>query len=292
MAEIEICTLKGLEDSQKAYDVQRRVWGEDEAELIPVHLFHALSHHTAGSLIGAFDGDELVGFALAVLSTIDDPNRIDQVAAARLKLYSAATGILPAYRDRAVGYRLKLAQRDFAETIGVRLISWTFDPLQGRNAAFNIAKLGAVSNRYHVNFYGTMTGINAGVASDRLEADWWVTSNRVKSRIEKGQRPLSLNALLGGGAVIANETRLRDDGWREPVEQLPTATQSLLLVEVPGDFDALKAADVELAITWRRHVRMVFRMLFGEGYLVTDFLSDSAEGGTRRNYYLLAQSDS
>ena len=182
MADIDIRPLTDISTIKAIEEVQLTIWGRDRGEMLPAHLFHALQHNGA-ALFGAFDDDKMVGFALAVLATVEGlTERIDQVAAARLKMYSVIAGVLPGYRDINVGYRLKLAQREFALRIGVRLITWTFDPLESRNARFNIGKLGAICHRYLRNFHGEMTGINAGLASDRFEVEWWVTSNRAKSR--------------------------------------------------------------------------------------------------------------
>lgn len=291
MGEIVIRPLTTLAEAELVEEVQHQVWGRDDAEVTPAHLLHALAYN-GGSLIGAFDGERLVGFVLGVLGTMTDEKRVDQVAAARLKMYSVMAGVVPDFRDHDIGYRLKLAQRDFALQIGVRLITWTFDPLESRNGRFNIAKLGAVCNRYLVNFHGELGGINAGVATDRFDVDWWVTTHRVKSRVTRGQRPLGLAALLGGGARVVNRTSLRADGLRAPEAEAVPDGGNLLLVEVPADFQAVKQADLGLAVAWRRHTRLLFESLFAGGYLATDYLSEVAADGERRNYYLLTFGDS
>src|SRR5436190_1217473 len=89
--------------------------------------------------------------------------------------------VLGAFHGQQIGYQLKLAQRDYVAFQGVRLITWTFDPLESRNARLNIAKLGAVCNKYMRVPYGDMDdALNAAVPADRFQVDWWITSPRVK----------------------------------------------------------------------------------------------------------------
>lgn len=291
MDEIEIRPIQSLAEMKDIEEIQLIIWGKDEREMMPGHLCHALQHNGA-ALLGAFDGAKLVGFSLAVLATVEGlRDRIDQVAAARLKMYSVIAGVLPEYRDAGVGYRLKMAQRDFALRIGVRLITWTYDPLESRNARFNIGKLGAVCNRYLRNFHGEMVGINAGLETDRFEVEWWVTSSRVKGRAAQQKRPLSLQALLDGGAILVNESAFNAAGL--PVPPLETSRQpgNLMLMEIPTDFQRIKQHDFLLASRWREHSRALFESFFRDGFLATDFVTQS-DGDNLRSFYLMVHQDS
>ena len=212
---IEVRPLATLAEMAQAEEVQRQAWKIGDLEVTSVHTLHALQHN-GSPLLGAFDGEKLVGFCLAVLGTVDTPDRRDQVAAARLKLYSVMTGVVPEYQGLGVGRQLKLAQREFALHIGVRLITWTCDPLESRNAHFNITRLGAVCQKYRINFHGDLGGINSGLPTDRFEMEWWVTSNRVEGRVVKGRRPLSLAMFLSSGALLLNETSWNDAGLPVP----------------------------------------------------------------------------
>ncbi len=286
MSEIEIRPVKGMVEMKELEEIQLMVWGKDAREIMPAHLLHALQYNGA-ALLGAYDGSKVVGFTLAVLGTVEGlKERIDQVAAARLKMYSVIAGVLPAYRDAGVGYRLKMAQRDFALRIGVRLITWVYDPLESRNARFNIGKLGTVCSRYLRNFHGEMAGINAGLKTDRFEVEWWVTSNRVKGRAKRYKRPLSLQALLDGGAIHVNEVTFDAVGLPIPPVEFMHEPGNLVLVEIPADFQRIKQEDFPLALRWREHSRSLFETYFQGGYLVTDFVSQS-DDGLRRSFYLL-----
>lgn len=291
MFEVEVRPLVSMAEIKQVESVQRITWSADDLELIPVHLLHALQHNGA-ALLGAFDGDKLVGFALAILATVDTPERVDQIAAARLKMYSVIAGVLPEYQSHGVGFLLKMAQRDFANHIGVRLITWTYDPLESRNGRFNIGKLGAVCQTYRRDFHGQMGGINAGLATDRFEVEWWVTSNRVETRATRPWRPLTLDSLLGGGAVLVNEALIGANQWPVPPANYVSRPGNLILVEIPADFQGIKKADPDLARRWREHTRDVFEGLFASGFIVTDFVSHTDAGGQRRSYYLLAYQNS
>ena len=291
MSEIEIRAVQGWDELREIEELQRIIWTRDEREVIPSHVFHAMQYNGA-ALLGAFDGAEMIGFTLAVLATVEGlDHRIDQVAAARLKMYSMIAGVLPGFRDADVGYRLKTAQLDFAMRIGVRLITWTYDPLESRNGRFNIGKLGAVCHTYVRDFHGEMTGINAGLESDRFDVEWWITSNRVKGRTNKERSPLSLESLLSGGALLTNESSFNADGLLVPPPNYISHPANLILVEIPADFQGMKQKDFTLAARWREHTRTLFENLFDSGFMVTDFVRHVDGEGQQRSYYLLTYQD-
>ncbi len=283
---IDIRPIATLSDMQQVEEVQRAAWGIPDLEIVGVHVLHALQHN-GSPLIGAYEGDQLVGFCLGVLGTIDAPDRRDQVAAARLKLYSVMAGVRPEYQSHNIGYRLKVAQRQFALDIGVRLITWTYDPLESRNAYFNISKLGAICRTYRLNFHGDLGGINAGLPTDRFEVEWWVTSSRVTRKMENARRPLPLSILLQSGALLVNEAVFNQDGFPMPPPNYVSRPSNLMLVEVPADFQNLKKHDLALAQQWRAHTRQLFTQLFADGFVVTDFVTDAGPAGNRRSFYLL-----
>ncbi|HRO90750.1 MAG TPA: hypothetical protein PLC06_09650, partial [Promineifilum sp.] len=252
---------------------------------------HAMEHNGA-VLLGAFEDDRLIGFVFGVLGTEDNPNRMDQVAAARLKMYSVIAGVLPEYQKHDIGYRLKMAQRDFALRIGIRLITWTYDPLESLNARFNIGKLGAICHHYLPNFHGDMTGINTGLPTDRFEAEWWVTQDRVAARAERKWRPLRLESMLADGALLVNEATINEAGMPVPPLDYLSRPSKQMLVEIPANFQNIKRADMALAQRWRMHTRDIFRNMFDSGLVVTDFVFHEDERGNPRSYYLLTYQDS
>ncbi len=292
MAEIKIRPLHTMAEMREIEKVQQTIWGSSDLEIMPAHEFHALAFNGA-SLLGAYDGTRLVGFVFGVLGLINTPDRVDQVAAARLKMYSVVAGVLSEYQNQGVGYKLKLAQREYALKIGIRLITWTYDPLESLNARFNIGKLGVVCHRYFRNFHGDMGGRNAGLATDRFEAEWWVTSNRVEGRVVKQRQSLSLESLVGGGAVLLNETSFDRDGFSNPPRSWRSGSdRNLVLVEIPADFQSMKKQNFDLALRWREHSRQLFEELFSQNFMVTDFVFHKDESNQNRSFYLLTHKDS
>jgi predicted GNAT superfamily acetyltransferase len=158
-----------LEEFQLCVDLQREIWGEEDLEVEPATMF-VVASQTGGQVLGAFDGDRLVGYTMAVVGLRDGV----------VYLHSHMTGVRDAYRNRGVGRMLKLFQRDEALGRGIRLIMWTFDPLEIRNAHFNLNRLGAICREYHENLYGITTSpLHRGIPTDRLVAEWHLDSARV-----------------------------------------------------------------------------------------------------------------
>jgi len=167
---------ESMEEFHECVRLQREVWGEAELEVEPVTLFIVASQ-TGGQVIGAFDDDRMVGFTLALAA----------VRHGAAYLHSHMTGVGAKYRDRGVGRLLKLFQREEALGRDIRLIEWTFDPLEDRNAHFNLNRLGAICRKYIPNLYGVTTSpLHRGLATDRLLAEWALDSPRVITAVAQG----------------------------------------------------------------------------------------------------------
>ena len=183
---IAIRALQEVEEMSIGVDLQRRVWGYTEIDTVPDQIF-IVARESGGQVLGAFHEDKAIGFALAFAG----------VHGGKVHLHSHMVAVLPEYQDRGVGRMLKLAQRDDAISRGIDLIEWTFDPLQLKNAYFNLMRLGAIVRRYLPNFYGrTSSPLHGGLPTDRLVAEWWVRSARVQD-------------LLGGKIPKAGSDRVR-----------------------------------------------------------------------------------
>lgn len=268
-------------------DIQRQVWPGTDLEIVPRHVLTTAAHN-GGLLIGAFDDDRLIGFVFGFLGTDDGDTR--RPALTRLKHCSHMLGVLPEYRDQHIGYRLKLAQCDFVVQQGVRLITWTYDPLESRNAHLNIARLGAVCRTYLRDVYGSMgDSLNAGLPSDRFQVDWWVTSNRVKERLGGTRAALTLESFTSAGAEILNPAEARDNLLHPPA-RFSEPGGIFALVEFPYNFQAIKVYDLSLAQAWRFHIREVFERLFAAHYIITDFFTES-RAGRLRSFYALTYSE-
>ena len=289
---IVIRPVTDVADARKLEEIQSQTWGMSDIEILPGRFLHAM-HFNGACLLGAYDGTQLIGFVFGLLGTVEGmEDRIDQVAAARLQMYSAIMGVLPEYQSAGVGYRLKVAQREFALRIGVRLITWTYDPLEGRNGYLNVRKLGVVCNQYERDFHGEVGGINAGLPTDRLYVEWWVTSNRAKGRLAARRPPLTLDNYMSGGAIIVNRS---DHDTREfviPPADFERVGSRFALVEIPNSFQKIKEQDMGLARVWRAHTRELFEFYFAQNYLLTDFIRFEDPDGFWRSYYVLTLGDS
>lgn len=285
---IEIRPLITIAEMRMVEELQRHVWGENESDIVPLHMLTTVAHN-GGVLLGAWDAEAemLVGFVFGFLGTDeDDPRRL---AASNLKHCSHMLGVLPEYRDKGVGYQLKLAQRQYIMKQGVRLITWTYDPMESRNAHLNIARLGSICKTYLREVYGEMQDVlNKGLPSDRFQVEWWVTSQRVKQRVSGERSTLTLEQFTSAGAPILNPTAVNDKGLLFITDK-PAAPEGVFaLVEIPANFQILKAADLGLAREWKLRVRAMFEAAFVDGFIVTDFVFDRNEG-RERAFYVLSQ---
>lgn len=284
---IEIRSIESQADYRTLEELQRIIWKMDDVEVIPGRTMHAINFN-GGVLLGAYDGEALIGFVLGVIGTVQGLNkRVDQVAAARLQLYSTIMGVHPEYQGRGIGYQLKLAQRESALRLGIRLITWTYDPLESRNGWLNIGKLGAVSQRYLRDFHGEQSGLNAGLETDRFYVEWWVTGNRVQSRVMRKRKPLRYEQLIAGRALLVNEASFNEEGLALPADDFTESERSLILVEIPANFQYLKETEMDLARKWRAHTRRLFEHYFAHQYIVTDFARRQDEEGRDRAYYVM-----
>jgi predicted GNAT superfamily acetyltransferase len=159
--------------------LQKEVWGFEDLELVPVRLL-VVGEKIGGHVLGAYEGETLVGFAYG----------LPGVRQGHAYIHSHMLGVKATHRDRGLGREMKLFQRELAMSEGFDLIEWTFDPLEIKNAYFNMEKLGAVTRRYVVNQYGvTSSPLQGGLPSDRLVAEWWLGSARVQETLRCGKRP-------------------------------------------------------------------------------------------------------
>ena len=164
---------------QACVDLQKEVWNFTDADLIPIRMF-VVAQKIGGQVIGSFDGNRLVGFALSIPG-----NR-----AGHSYLHSHMLAVRDQYRNSGLGRRMKLAQREDALQRGIELIEWTFDPMEIKNAHLNLVRLGAIARRYNINQYGISSSpLQGGLPTDRLVAEWWLRSRRVVGLLEQGRPP-------------------------------------------------------------------------------------------------------
>jgi predicted GNAT superfamily acetyltransferase len=234
-----------LDEFHECVELQRRIWGEKDLEVEPSTMF-VVAAHSGGQVLGAFDGERLVGYTLAVAGLRDGIPY----------LHSHMTGIDGDYRDRGIGRMLKLFQREEALSREIRLVQWTFDPLEFRNAHFNLNRLGAICRRYLPNLYGfTTSPLHRGLPTDRLLVEWYLDSKKTV-------------------AAIGN---LVDEG----------ALETPVRIEVPSAVDGTAGDSAEQTAKTQEVLRIEFTKWFAKGYAAVGFQSLPAS----RAYLLTPWSD-
>jgi predicted GNAT superfamily acetyltransferase len=220
--EIRIVGLDQLAQFERCVELQIAVWGYSEGDVIPRRVF-LVAQRIGGQVLGAFDGETIVGFAMALPGYRDG----------RPYLHSHMLAVLPEYRNLGLGRRLKLAQRDDALARGFELMEWTFDPLEIKNAHLNIHRLGAIVRRYHPNFYGPSSSpLQGGLPTDRLYAEWWLRSARVVARLRGEDSPTPEVTRVTVPAAVAL--------WKQDV-----ARRTLAIEQQTKNRTALQAAFAE-----------------------------------------------
>jgi predicted GNAT superfamily acetyltransferase len=271
---ISISPITTIEECRHIEQLQADIWQSSELEVAPDHLIFTIAKEGGQVLLARHnETGEPVGFAYGFLG---------RTKTGRLKLASHQVGVAPAYQNQGVGYQLKLAQREAALADGLDLITWTYDPLQGRNARLNLHKLGAVCHIYFPNLYGPMRDeLNQGLPSDRFRVEWWIATAWVADRLAGQAQPhQSLDY------PVLNPATLQTDGLLAPPDLSPSPEGEFCLVEFPANLNQLRAATTKLALQWRLHTRQIFQTAFELGYTAVDMLHHED-----RNYYLLQKID-
>lgn len=226
----------GIEEFESCIRVERDVWRSSDIDVVPLPLF-VVAAETGGQVLGAFDGAGLVGFTLAIAG----------VRARKPYLHSHMNAVVAGYRDRGIGRRLKLFQREDALARGIHLIEWTFDPLVTKNAYFNFMRLGAVARRYLPNAYGITTSpLHGSLPTDRLVAEWHLGSPRV------------LQAIEGGPTII------------EP-------KRKSVRITIPSNIEELRTTHPSGALEVQSEVRAQFEQYFAQGYEATAILPGTGD---------------
>jgi chorismate synthase len=199
---IVIRDIEGFAEMREVVQLQREIWGVEDLDIYPT-LALKPQKEVGAILIGAFAEGRMVAFVFGFPGILDGETII----------HSDMLGVLPAYRSHNLGYLLKCAQREAAIALGVKRITWTFDPLQSRNAHLNFAKLGVIADQYYVDYYGTTSSFLHRYGTDRLWVTWWLQSERVESRVRL-EPPH--NVIREGDVVVEIPTEITSDHehWR------------------------------------------------------------------------------
>jgi predicted GNAT superfamily acetyltransferase len=232
--EIEIRECSTLEELAECVSLQREVFALPEIEISPVRHF-IVTRNAGGFTLGAFSGDELIGFVLSVPAYLRGERAF----------YSHMTAVRREFQSLGIGAELKWAQRERSLSEGVKFIKWTFEPIKARNAFFNLEKLGAVVREIKENFYGTdyATALEQsegiGLASDRLFAEWELENEKVRT-------------LAAGNTFIETRPAVRE-------------------IVIPTDWHKLVASDAQAALAEQLRIRSEFQSAFSAGEVCRGF---------------------
>jgi len=246
-ASVEIRLVRTHDEFAACEAMSRDIWGAAERNVVPRELLVTMQHN-GGVVHGAFlPQGRLVGFCFAFLGRRDG----------QLRLCSHQLGVLAEFRGSGIGIALKQAQRYDALRRGYELVTWTFDPLEARNAYINLHRLGCIARVYDRDHYGTMEDdLNRGLPSDRFEAEWWLS---------RAKPPIAADP----------QVMLRVGTNQEPVrEDLDLGPRTSALIAVPPDFQEVKHRSLELALRWRMESRAAFEAALAAGLIAIDFRRD------------------
>lgn len=251
-------------------DLQKEIWSVHDRDITPLTQLIAVKH-AGGQLIGARDGQTLIGFVYGFVG----------LERGRTIHHSHMLAVRPAYRNSNVGYKLKLAQRERVLAQGITRVTWTFDPLQSLNAYFNICKLGVVSDTYMIDFYGPETSsVLHRLGTDRLWVTWLLDSERVRTRLE-GQ---SIRQEIDSQAtpLVAVDA----EGWPRELALKAALADESAFVEIPSDINSVQRQNAEQAVRWREVTRRGFTEAFAAGFHISDFFRHTRSGQSVGVYVL------
>jgi len=248
---MQIRKIESLAEMREVERLQREVWGVEDLEVYPALALKPQTE-VGAILMGAFDEGRMVGFVFGFPGILDGETII----------HSDMLGIAEEYRSHNLGYLLKLAQRDAAIARGIERITWTYDPLQSRNAHFNFSKLGVISDRYYIDYYGVTSSFLHRFGTDRLWVTWLLRSERVRSRIERMIKP----GAPGDLDQMPHLVRVGES--HEPISA-DEFDGRRVVIEIPTEISANQER-------WREATRKAFTSAIGNGYVVEGFYVNEA----------------
>ncbi len=241
MAAEYIRRLKEMHEFYELVIVQRDVWGLEDIDVIPAHIFRVASNMMGpnGMVLGYFIDEKLVGYILTFPTSNPREVLMDMLA------------VSPDYQDKGIGYKLSLGLRKIMLVLDIKKIFWTYDPLESVNANLYIKKLGGIITRYLIDYYGSISSkIHSDLPTDRFKVEWNIRSKHVKNRIKNGN---------------GRTNHISDD-------------KGTKYVEIPLDIQELKKRDIDAATEWRMKTRKLFDEYIEKQNLIgTDFVYDQTD---------------
>lgn len=271
--EIRIRLAKDHADFDACVLLQRAVWGLADMEVVSAVQLAATIHAGAMLHIAETGSGQAAGFGYAFPAFLGGVPHF----------HSDMVGVLPEYQKHGIGIRIKWTQRDEALRRAIALITWTYDPMQARNAHLNLRRLGATGAEFLQNFYGiTTSSLHHGLPTDRLLVHWNLNAEAVKIRARDGEPPRSVAA---PASPRVNDVKWQA-GWPVTSEPRLDLDDAELLLEIPPEWNVLCQAAPRVAEGWQMAIRRAFETYFARGYEAADFLP-TEDGGRRRPLYVL-----
>jgi predicted GNAT superfamily acetyltransferase len=264
---VRIRELTRIDDCRRLPDIQLQVWGHSERDLTPAHQYR-ISSTMGGILLGAYVGKELAGFVYS----------FPAIWNGELVQHSHHLGVLPKFQGYGLGKALKWAQRDWALRRGYSRITWTFDPLQAKNAHLNFHALGGMCRTYLPDFYGMGSALNLGpkIPTDRLLMEW-----RIREKRLEGLRRGDVESINLAAIAKALEKRAEGPDSRPASPELELYKKRFLAEMPPNIRDWREKKRHDLIAVWQKDLRRVLTHYFSRGYAVVDFIYGD------RSFYVL-----
>lgn len=272
--------VDGEAEHRAIEEIQKEAWGFNDLDIVPAATLIA-TQHAGGIVLGAFEGARMIGFAYA----------FPAFEHGRASMHSHMLAVRTEYRNIHAGFYLKLVQREKTLEMGLDEITWTFDPLQSLNAHLNFTKLGVVSRRYLVNFYGEASSspLHQGFGTDRLWVSWLLNSDRVKQCIARtpSHRAAKVIAASNDAGNLIQSALIYSEGGRPLLGNFSgNLSTRRCAIEIPHDINSIKERDPKLGTEWRAATRAAFLAAIEAGFLVEDFVRIETDRGPRWFYSL------
>ncbi|MDP8002765.1 MAG: hypothetical protein ACP5I6_02070 [Caldisphaera sp.] len=273
---VKIRKIYDVRDLEKIVEIEKSAWGmPDYKETTPVHVLKAINEN-GGLIIGAYDKETMIGFSMGWIVGCGESQYF----------YSHMTGVLEDKKYKNIGYQLKLYQREEVLKMGIKVIKWTFDPLQGLNLNFNLEKLGAIARIYKENYYGNIRdSINEGLDTDRFEAEWYISSNYVLNKLRSALKTPSIEELTKKDINIALDRSI-ESNIEIPIRK-NFDLKKIILIAIPREISKIKNFDKNIANLWRSYTREAYKFYLSNGYIAVGFAKNKEKYG----YVVLLKTD-
>ena len=278
MSRFNIKTLHKIVEFNDFIELQKIVWLlKDYEDCVPNHMLMAVSE-SGGLILGCYSGSQMVGCSMIIpaYSQVDG-----------FYHHSHILGVHPDWQQKGIGLELKKEHYTRAKALGVKKVTWTFDPLLGPNANLNVAKIGGIAKQYQVDVYGDLMGgseLVSGIPSDRFWLEWLLSENRVIERMKDLDN--SKNHQINQEIKPVNKVAIIEKDLQKMDSYSVVNDRDKIFIEIPSDYQKIYDSNKKLALDWRLKTRDMFTDYFKAGYSVIDFIS-LRNNYCRQNFYLL-----